>query len=94
MVDLSMCSLTEFELYVLRHEEERRRREEDMMRHREHLDMRRQPDGFKPSCMESVSTGKMIHFHSDVVFLLAGLQTMTKMVTTMFPFFLYFFIYY
>ncbi|KAK7161776.1 hypothetical protein R3I94_004449 [Phoxinus phoxinus] len=37
----------------MRHEEERRRREEDMMRHREHLDMRRQPDGFKPSFMES-----------------------------------------
>ncbi|ROL42752.1 Paraspeckle component 1 [Anabarilius grahami] len=48
-----MCSLTEFELYMLRHEEERRRREEDMMRHREHLDMRRQPDGFKPSFVES-----------------------------------------
>lgn len=37
----------------MRHEEERRRREEDMMRHREQLDTRRQPDGFKPSFMES-----------------------------------------
>ncbi|XP_042610516.1 paraspeckle component 1 [Cyprinus carpio] len=37
----------------MRHEEERRRREEDMMRHREQLDVRRQPDGFKPTFMES-----------------------------------------
>ncbi|XP_016357447.1 paraspeckle component 1 isoform X1 [Sinocyclocheilus anshuiensis] len=37
----------------MRHEEERRRREEDMIRHREQLDVRRQPEGFKPSFMES-----------------------------------------
>lgn len=37
----------------LRHEEERRRREEDMIRHREQLDIRHQPDGFKPSFMDS-----------------------------------------
>ncbi len=51
-----MCSLTKCESYMIRHEEERRRREEDVMRHREQLDMRRQPDGFKPNFMEIVST--------------------------------------
>lgn len=60
----AICSLTEFELYMFRHEEERRRREEDMIRHREQLDIRHQPDGFKPSFMDSVSTGK--RFHSDL----------------------------
>lgn len=62
-----MCSLTKFELYLLRHEEERRRREEDMMRHREQLDVRRQPDGFKPTFMESVSTGNRLHILSDLL---------------------------
>ncbi|KAM9328745.1 paraspeckle component 1 isoform 2-T3 [Pholidichthys leucotaenia] len=37
----------------MRHEEERRRREEEMMRHREHEDLRRQPDGFKPNYLEN-----------------------------------------
>ncbi len=61
-----MCSLTKCELYMLRHEEERRRREEDMMRHREQLDMRRQPDGFKPNFTENVSIGKILHIPSDL----------------------------
>uniref|UniRef100_A0A3B3RHC5 Paraspeckle component 1 n=1 Tax=Paramormyrops kingsleyae TaxID=1676925 RepID=A0A3B3RHC5_9TELE len=38
----------------MRHEEERRRREEEMMRHRGQEELRRQPDGFKPSYMDSV----------------------------------------
>ncbi|XP_048833746.1 paraspeckle component 1 isoform X1 [Brienomyrus brachyistius] len=37
----------------MRHEEERRRREEEMMRHRGQEELRRQPDGFKPSYMDS-----------------------------------------
>ncbi|KAF7656355.1 hypothetical protein LDENG_00042020 [Lucifuga dentata] len=36
-----------------RHEEERRRREGELIRHREQEDMRRQPDGFKPSYMDT-----------------------------------------